>query len=140
MPIKCGDVTVSKVEMAKAQLDGAIAAYFEGEGIVAITLAGAAEEIFGAMLRRDCIQNSVEKIASLPPMLAISSNRQERVAILNSVKNNLKHANDESEDDFVISGLDPFIFIVRALGNSEILNIEDTAAMKMFRSFYAANA
>jgi hypothetical protein len=140
MPAKFGDVTVSKVEVAKVQLDAAIAAYFEGRGIVAITLAGAAEEVFGSMLRRDCIQNSVEKIASLSPLIARYGERNERIDFLNEVKNNLKHASDSSEDTFSIAEFDPFVMIVRALANSELLNIEDTLAMKAFRCLYKSNA
>jgi hypothetical protein len=46
--------------MARIQLDAAIYAYFNGCHIAAITLADAAEEIFGAMLKRDGKENSVE--------------------------------------------------------------------------------
>jgi hypothetical protein len=124
--------------MAKIQLDAAIDAYFEGRGIVAITLAGAAEEIFGAMLKRNGIQNSIEKIASLPPLLENYKSQKERVEFLNSSKNNLKHASNKFEDDFIITELDPFFMIVRALGNSELLKIEDTETMKRFRTFYTS--
>jgi len=132
------EITVSKVEMAKIQLDAAIAAYFDRRLIVSITLAGAAEEIFGAMLKRDCIQNAVEKIANLPPLLARFGNREDCIDFLNNVRNNLKHASDELEDDFTLAELDAFFMIARALGNSELLNIKDTLAMKAFRSIYTS--
>jgi hypothetical protein len=132
------ELTVSKVEMAKLQLDAAIAAYLEKRLIVAITLAGAAEEIFGAMLNRDCIQNSIEKIASLPPLIAIFDNPKSRKEFLNKVRNNLKHASDKLEDDFTVAELDAFFMIARALGNSELLNIQDSLAMKVFRSLYTS--
>lgn len=132
------DITVSKVEMAKIQLDAAIAAYFDRRLIASITLAGAAEEIFGAMLKRDCIQNAVEKIASLPPLLAIFDKPENRIDFLNNVRNNLKHASDKLEDDFTIAELDAFFMIARALGNSELLEVQDTLAMKAFRSIYTS--
>jgi hypothetical protein len=132
------ELTVSKVQMAKLQLDAAIAAYFEKRLIVSITLAGAAEEIFGAMLKRACIQNAVEKVASLPPLLAIFEKREEGINFLNNVRNNLKHASEKLEDDFTIAELDAFFMIVRALGNSELLNIQDTLAMKSFRNIYTS--
>lgn len=137
MPFKSDELIVNKIEMAKIQLDAAIAAYFEGRLVVSITLAGAAEEIFGSMLRRDHIQNSLEKIASLPPLLVISDNPQVRIDFLNNVRNNLKHASDKLEDKFVFAKLDAFIIIARALGNSELLKIDDSLAMKAFRSLYA---
>lgn len=132
------EITVSKVDMGKLQLDAAIAAYFDRRLIVSITLAGAAEEIFGAMLKRDCIQTAVEKIASLPLLLAILEKREDRIKFLNDVKNNLKHASDELEDEFTIADLDAFFMITRALGNSELLNIKDSLAMKAFRSIYTS--
>lgn len=132
------ELTVSKVEMAKTQLDAAIAAFFERRLIIAITLAGAAEEIFGAMLNRDCIQNAVEKITSLPPLVSLFDKRKDRIDFLNNVRNNLKHASDKLEDDFHIAELDAFFMIARALANSELLNIQDTLAMKAFRSIYTS--
>lgn len=132
------EITVSKEEMAKIQLDAAIAAYFDRRPIASITLAGAAEEIFGAMLKRDGIPNAVEKIASLPPLSAIFNNLEDRINFLNNVRNNLKHASDKLKDDFTIAELDAFFMIARALGNSELLNIQDTLAMKAFRSIYTS--
>lgn len=132
------ELTVNKAQMAKLQLDAAIVAYFEKRLVVSITLAGAAEEIFGAMLKRDCIQNAVEKIASLPPLLAMFDKPEDRIKFLNNIRNNLKHASDELEDGFTIAELDAFFMIARALGNSELLNIEDTLAMKAFRSIYTS--
>lgn len=138
MFINQDEITVSKVEMAKIQLDTAIVAYFDNRLIACITLAGAAEEIFGAMLKRGCIQNAVEKIASLPPLLAIFDNREDRIDFLNNARNNLKHASDKLEDDFTIAELDAFFMIARALANSELLGIQDTLAMKAFRSIYTS--
>ena len=134
------EITVNKVEMAKVQLDAAIAAYFERRLIASITLAGAAEEIFGSMLKRDCIQNAIEKIASLPPLLAIFDKREDGIKFLNDVRNNLKHASDKLEDDFSVAELDAFFMIARALCNSELLDIPDSLAMKAFRSIYTSKA
>lgn len=136
MSLNCQDISVSKVEMAKVQLDAAIVAYYEGRGVVAITLAGAAEEIFGAMLSRDGKVNAVEKIASLPQMLQISTDPKKRIAYLNDVRNNLKHAKDKLEDDFIMSEYDAYLMIVRALGNASLLEIKDSFLMKNFREFH----
>ncbi len=43
--------TISKFDVAKTQLDAAIQAFGSGEDVIAVTLAGAAEEIFGALCR-----------------------------------------------------------------------------------------
>lgn len=134
------DISVSKVDMAKVQLDAAIAAYYEGKSVVAITLAGAAEEIFGEMLSRDEKENSLEKIASLPHMLQISSDPNKRIAYLNNVRNNLKHAKDKLEDNFVLAELDAYLMIVRALGNASLLEIDDSRLMRRFREFHKPKA
>jgi hypothetical protein len=136
MTFNCQDISVSKVEMAKVQLDAAIVAYYEGRGVVAITLAGAAEEIFGAMLSRDGKENAVEKIASLPQMLQISTDPKKIIAYLNDVRNNLKHAKDKLEDNFVMTEFDAYLMIVRALGNASLIEIKDTFLMKNFRDFH----
>lgn len=140
MLFNCQDISVSKVEMAKVQLDAAIVAYYEERGVVAITLAGAAEEIFGAMLSRDGKENAVEKIASLPQMLQISTDPKKRIAYLNDVRNNLKHAKDKLEDDFIMSEFDAYLMIVRALGNASLLDIQDSFLMKNFREFHKPKA
>jgi hypothetical protein len=57
---------------------------------------------------------------------------------LNNVRNNLKHASDKLEDNFILAESDAFFMIARALGNSELLNIKDTLAMKAFRSIYTS--
>lgn len=134
------ELSVSKIEMAQIQLNAAIIAYFDGRCIEAITLAGAAEEIFGAMLRRDGKENSLEQIASLPQMSILSNNINKRIDFLNDVRNNLKHADDKHKDNFVITELDPFIMIVRALGNAALLGVSDSIEMIKFRATYTPKA
>lgn len=71
MSFKKGELTVSKIDMAKVQLDAAIAVYIQRRVIVAITLAGAAEEIYGAMLRQEkttsttCLTTSSVNLSTL---------------------------------------------------------------------------
>ncbi len=125
---------VSKVDVARVQLDAAILAYVQGNDLEAITLAGAAEEVLGAMCRRKGIDSAVEKIAELEPLTAISDDPKERISYLNAVRNNLKHAGRTTADEFVIADLDSFFMIVRALGNAAALEVEDTENMRRFRS------
>ena len=126
--------TLNKVDVAKTQLDAAIEAYGRGEVVIAVTLAGAAEEIFGALCCRQKITNAVEKIALLPALSAISDNPKIRIDFLNTVRNCLKHANKPNEDVFVMADLDSFVMILRALGNAELLGISDSETMTKFRS------
>lgn len=126
--------TLNKVDVAKTQLDAAIQAYGRGEDVIAVTLAGAAEEIFGALCCRQKIKNAVEKIAELPSLSAISDDTKKRITFLNDVRNCLKHANKPDEDVFVMADLDSFVMIVRALGNAELLGISDSETMTKFRN------
>ena len=126
--------TLNKVDVAKTQLDAAIQSYGKGEDVLAVTLAGAAEEIFGALCCRQNIKNAVEKIAELPSMSVISDNIQKRIIYLNDFRNCLKHANKPDEDVFVMADLDSFLMIVRALGNAELLGISDSEMMSKFRN------
>lgn len=124
---------LNKIDVAKTQLDAAIEAYVRDEDVVAVTLAGAAEEIFGALCCRQKIKNAVEKIIELPQLAVISSDPKVLRDYLNSVKNCLKHANKPTEDVFVMADLDSYVMIVRALGNAQLLEISDSKTMGKFR-------
>lgn len=126
--------TLSKIDVAKTQLDAAIQAYGRGEDVIAVTLAGAAEEIFGALCRRQNIKNAVDKILEFPQLSFISINPKILKDYLNSVRNCLKHANNPSEDIFVMADLDSFVMIVRALGNADLLGVSDSETMTKFRN------
>jgi hypothetical protein len=128
-----GDCKLNKVDEAKTQLDAAIRAYKQGEHAVAITLAGAAEEIFGAMCRRKGIRNALERLADSPQMTKISDKRGKRVDYLNDVRNNLKHAKYAKDDVFVSSDVESYVMIARALANASLLEIQYSEIMLTFK-------
>lgn len=123
---------VSKIDIAMIQLNAAIRANMQNRDIEAITLAGAAEEIFGAMCRRRGLQNAVKKIAEIEITSWNSDDVKNRISCLNKVRNNLKHADNEAEDEFEVTELDPIIMIVRAIENARILEIEFSQEMELF--------
>lgn len=126
------DKPIHKADAAITQLCAAINAYEQGQDIVAITLAGAAEEILGKMCDRKGIPNAVEQIANLAPMMQVSDKLEARIAFLNDIRNNLKHARDSAEDWFTISELESFVMIARALANAKSLALPLTKQMKTF--------
>jgi hypothetical protein len=128
-----GDRTVNKINAAQILLDAAIDAYKNNQDLIAITLAGAAEEVFGAMCKRLDKATAVEKLAELPSMAVISPDIRKRIKYLNGPRNNLKHAAEEGEDIFIVSVYDAFVLLARALHNSELLGIDDTPIAKEFR-------
>ena len=129
---------VSKVDVAMIQLDAAIRANMQNRDIEAITLAGAAEEIFGAMCRRRGLQNAVEKIAELEIIDWNGDDVKKRISCLNEVRNNLKHA-DDAVDEFEVTELDPFFMIVRALANAKLLGVAFSVEMENFCVHHNSN-
>ncbi len=73
-------------------------------------------------------------------MLQISTDPKKRISYLNDVRNNLKHAKDRLEDNFVMTEYDAYLMIVRALGNASLLGIEDSFLMSIFREFHKSKA
>lgn len=130
---------VSKVDVAMIQLDAAIRANMQNRDIEAITLAGAAEEIFGAMCRRRGIQNAVEKVSELEVISWNGDDVIKRRLFLNDVRNNLKHANDDADDEFEVTELDPFFMIVRALANAKLLGVAFSVEMENFFVHHNSN-
>ena len=130
---------VSKVDVAMIQLDAAIRANMQNRDIEAITLAGAAEEIFGAMCRRRGIQNAVEKVSELEVIGWNGDDVIKRRLFLNDVRNNLKHANDDADDEFEVTELDPFFMIVRALANAKLLGVAFSVEMENFCVHHNSN-
>lgn len=129
---------VSKIDIAMIQLNAAIRANMQNRDIEAITLAGAAEEIFGAMCRRRGIQNAVEKIAEIEIINWKGDDVKKRISCLNEVRNNLKHA-DDAVDEFEVTELDPFFMIVRALANAKLLGVAFSVEMENFCVHHNSN-
>ena len=129
---------VSKIDIAMIQLNAAIRANIQNRDIEAITLAGAAEEIFGAMCRRRGIQNAVEKVSELEVIGWKGDDVKKRISCLNEVRNNLKHA-DDAVDEFEVTELDPFFMIVRALANAKLLGVAFSVEMENFCVHHNSN-
>jgi hypothetical protein len=134
MMLDSDEYVVLKVDVAKIQIDAAILAYEKGNDIVAITLAGAAEEILGKCCCHQNLENAVEKIAELPALYEISSDKRKRISYLNEARNNLKHASNQEITELTICKLDAFVMIVRALENAKMLDVSDSEMMRRFRS------
>jgi hypothetical protein len=107
-----------KIEIAKRQLHSAIDLYFAGgDYLSVITLAGAAEEIFGNLLRRQ------SKIALLDHAVVFEAEQggirdfKTLAKQLNNVRNALKHANEEQEDEIRVEHSDAIIMLGRAIVN-----------------------
>ena len=123
---------LSKLEIAKRQLEVAAQLYVDGADYLAvITLAGAAEEILGKLLRRTeqkCMADHIveldKKLTGGRPFNVVSDE-------VNRARNALKHARDQSEDLVKIEPGEATAMIGRALLNYVRLVGQPTPVMQV---------
>ena len=90
---------LSKLEIAKRQLEVAAQLYVDGaDDLAVITLAGAAEEILGKLLRRTEQKSMADHIVELDKKLTGGRPFNVVSDAVNRARNALKHARDQSED------------------------------------------
>ena len=125
-------MVLSKLEIAKRQLEVAAQLYVDGaDDLAVITLAGAAEEILGKLLRRTeqkCMADHLveldKKLTGGRPFNVVSDE-------VNRARNALKHARDQSEDLVKIEPGEATAMIGRALLNYVRLVGQPTPVMQV---------
>ena len=126
------DTRIAKREIAQTQLKEAIALFLDKKFLCAITLAGAAEEVFARLLNaqseQSIVEDSVDSILKLREStgLAIMANRpkNEIFNLWNGARNTLKHHNEKSDETVTINLFDEAYWMIkRALANSSKLGI-----------------
>ena len=123
---------LSKLEIAKRQLEVAAQLYVDGaDDLAVITLAGAAEEILGKLLRRTeqkCMADHIveldKKLTGGRPFNVVSDE-------VNRARNALKHARDQSEDLVKIESGEAAAMFGRALLNYVRLVGQPTPVMQV---------
>lgn len=113
-------VTLTKLDVASRQLDTAIHLFLEGDYLSSLTLAGAAEEILGALCKRAGKIVSTEAVAAFhfadtDPALTDEARRSVLFNVMNFPRNEAKHANDPAETHFVVERTFPLQMIMRAM-------------------------
>ena len=111
------EVMISKIDAATEQMDWAIRLFIEHEAYLpAITLAGAAEEILGELLRDQSVFFQLKTTLSARFNLPEKTVSQEH---LNKARNWLKHWKDLKDSETVSIDLqgEAIQYIVRALTN-----------------------
>lgn len=121
---------LSKVEIAKRQLDVASEIFFSGGDYLAvITLAGAAEEILGILLKRQGMKNMLDRLVELDKELTGGRDFEVIRKEVNGARNAIKHARDAIEDEIVIEHGEAIAMLGRAVVNYVKLTREATPAM-----------
>jgi len=127
---------ISKFEAAVRQLDVAIRLFLEGDYISSLTLAGAAEDILGALSQRAGKPVAVEQIATYHRKdtdQAISDEASKKVifSVLNRGRNQAKHANDPNETHCDDDMIWPLQMIMRAIPMALNLGVSTANMGKM---------
>jgi len=121
---------VSKLDIAKRQLETAIDLHFTGGDYLAvITLAGAAEEILGKLLQRQGDRAMIDDLVELDRELTGGRPFEEIRKEANGARNSLKHANDPSEDQVTIDPGEAIAMLARAIVNYAWLTKSATPSM-----------
>lgn len=127
---------ISKLDVAVRQLDVAIRLFFEGDFVSSLTLAGAAEEILGALSQQAGKPVAVDHIAAYhqtdtDPTLSAEDSKRVILTVLNRGRNQAKHANDRNETHFDDDKIWPLQMIMRAVPMAKNLGASTTNMEKM---------
>lgn len=119
---------LTKLEIAEAQLSHAVELYLTGSNLIsAITLAGAAEEILGKLVKKKSAANALEeKIEKLCRMfMAVfkePSDPKEFVALQNKARDAFKHIKDGNSVELNLEN-EAVKLLNRAIKNYKKLNL-----------------
>ena len=126
------DTRISKVEIARTQLVEAIDLFLSGKFLCAITLAGAAEEIFARLLNQrgdiSVVEESFKAIQHIREKTGLSvmsgKTKHEIFSEWNSARNKLKHHGKEDDEVLTINLFDEAYWMIkRSLTNAKRLEI-----------------
>ena len=131
--LRCEEpVEILKSEVASIHLVEAIKFFLAENYIPCITLAGAAEEVFGKLLNQSgadpIIEISVQEIERLRLETGLpvfgNYNKRDMLKFWNSTKNSLKH-HDKDDSEYLVCHPfdDAYMMIRRALFNAKQLNV-----------------
>ena len=121
---------LSKLDIAKRQLEAAIELHFSGGDYLAvITLAGAAEEILGKLLQRKGDRAMIDDLVELDRELTGGRPFETIRKEVNGARNSLKHANDSSEDQVAVEPGEAVAMLARAIVNYVWLTKSSTPSM-----------
>jgi hypothetical protein len=134
-------MVISKLDAARIQLDSAIDHYFQGDHVCAVTLAGAAEDIFAGLLKASGQQTPFEFLHDWYQEnynTTVSKNDFSR-RIANLGRNWLKHAEEDADTKFDITEGDSIMMLMRALPCYQKLTKSQTEKMKKFSQYLKTN-
>jgi len=130
---------LSKLVIAQRQLEVAARLYVDGADYLAVvTLAGAAEEILGSLLRRTGQEAMIDRIVEMDRELTGGRPFSVVNAEVNRARNALKHAREADEDTVAIEPGEATAMLGRALVNYNRLAGQLSPAMLLVYQKLAA--
>ena len=130
-----------KTEIARRQIETAIDLFLSDKDFVsALSLAGAAEDVIGALLRRKGEKSMLENLHVWD-----QETTREKVSFgdfarkTNLTRNTLKHANEATEDEIEVFRWEAVQMLMRALCNWTALGETPTAKMREFNNWLQRN-
>ena len=134
-------MVITKLDAARIQLDAAIEHFFQGNHICAVTLAGAAEDIFSGLLKSNGKQSAFEFLYDWYQQAyntTISKSDFSRKKA-NQARNWLKYADDDTDTKYDILKQDSIMMLMRALPSYHKLTKSHTEMMERFFQYLKAN-
>jgi hypothetical protein len=123
-------MTLHKIDIAKRQIDTAGELFLSGaDPIAVITLAGAAEEILGSLLRRQKKPSMYDRLIEDEFFTPQCSDSKGVNQIINGTRNALKHANIPEEDELDFEPEEAVAMLSRAMANYTSISHELTPTM-----------
>jgi hypothetical protein len=107
-----------KAEIARRQIETACELFFSGADFLAVvTLAGAAEEILGTLIRRRDEKAMIDHLCDLNSKLTGAREFPEFSQKINWIRNSLKHAKRPNEDELEVKEGEAISMLSRAVAN-----------------------
>jgi hypothetical protein len=123
---------ISKLDAATRQLDVAIDLFLsKKDPLAVITLAGAAEEILGILVKNNGKENMIDVIKELDKKVTGGRDFKILNNEINGLRNALKHANNLDEDFIDFDEDAPVAYLMRAIVNYNRLGLTLTENMKL---------
>ena len=123
---------ISKLDAATRQLEVAIDLFLsKKDPLAVITLAGAAEEILGILVKNNGKENMIDVIKELDKKVTGGRDFKILNNEINGLRNALKHANNLDEDFIDFDEDAPVAYLMRAIVNYNRLGLTLTENMKL---------
>jgi len=133
--------SITKLEAARIQLDGAIQHFFNDEHVCCVTLAGAAEDILGSLLKIKGNESAFEFLHEWyqKEYTVEVTKRDFSREIANPDRNWLKHADEDANTELDITNKNSIMMLMRAVPCYHNLAGEHSEEMKKFHKYITTN-